>query len=91
MDKLNKLFEPSRQVGSDKKYRHIVKDQMIQGDELEVNGVRRSFWSNPNGTHSCHMWNVDKGKVIEQLTVDSFGGEDLQAFQLRTQDILWGV
>ena len=91
MDKLNQLFEPSNQVGSDKKYRHIVKDQIIQGDEMEVNGVRRSFWSNPNGTHSCHMWNVDKGKVIEQLTVDSFDGEDLQAFQLRTQDILWGV
>ena len=64
---------------------------MIQGDELEVNGVRRSFWSNPNGTHSCHMWNVDKGKVIDQLTVDSFDGEDLQEFQLRTQEILWGV
>jgi len=91
MDKLNQLFEPSRRVGSDKKYRHIVKDQIIQGDELEVNGVRRSFWSNPNGTHSCHMWNVSQGKVIDQITVDSFDGEDLQEFQLRTQDILWGV
>ena len=91
MDKLNQLFEPSNQVGSDKKYRHIVKDQIIQGDELEVNGVRRSFWSNPNGTHSCHMWNVSQGKVIDQVTVDSLEGEDLQAFQLRTQDILWGV
>ena len=91
MDKLNQLFEPSRRAGSNKKSRHIVKGQMIQGDELEVNGVRRSFWSNPNGTHSCHMWNVSQGKVIDQVTVDSLDGEDLQAFQLRTQDILWGV
>jgi hypothetical protein len=37
------------------------------------------------------MWNVSQGKVIDQVTVDSLEGEDLQAFQLRTQDILWGV
>jgi hypothetical protein len=37
------------------------------------------------------MWNVSQGKVIDQVTVDSFDGEDLQEFQLRTQDILWGV
>jgi hypothetical protein len=29
--------------------------------------------------------------VIDQITVDSLEGEDLQEFQLRTQDILWGV
>jgi hypothetical protein len=34
---------------------------------------------------------VSQGKVIDQITVDSLEGEDLQAFQLRTQDILWGV
>ena len=88
MNKLSENFTPSR---TSRGNRHIVKDQMIQGDELEVNGVRRSFWSNPNGTHSCHMWNVSQGKVIDQVTVDSLEDEDLQAFQLRTQDILWGV
>ena len=47
MNKLNSTFKPSNTFRGS---RHIVKGQIIQGDDFEVDGIRRAFWSNPEDT-----------------------------------------
>ena len=87
MNNLNDNFEASRIYRGS---RHIIKDQIIQGDEYEVDGIRRAFWSNPDGSHSCHLFRLVKGEVIDRVTVDSWDGEDLNQFALRTESIILG-
>jgi hypothetical protein len=87
MNKLSENFTPSRTFRGN---RHIVKGQIIQGDEYEVDGIRRAFWSNPDGSHSCHLFRLVKGEVIDRITVDSWEGEGLNEFALRTESIILG-
>ena len=87
MNKLSENFTPSRISRGN---RHIVKGQIIQGDKDEVDGIRRAFWSNPDGSHSCHLFRLTKGEVIDRVTVDSWEGEDLNQFGLRTESIILG-
>jgi len=87
MNKLSENFNPSR---TSRGNRHIVKGQIIQGDEYEVDGIRRAFWSNPDGSHSCHLFRLVRGEVIDRITVDSWEGEGLNEFALRTESIILG-
>ena len=87
MNRLNDNFETSRVSRGN---RHIVKGQIVQGDKYEVDGIRRAFWSNPDSTHSCHMWRMLKGVSVDRITVDSFEGETLNEFAQRTETILLG-
>jgi hypothetical protein len=87
MNKLSENFTPAR---TSRGNRHIVKGQIIQGDEYEVDGIRRAFWSNPDGSHSCHLFRLVKGEVIDRITVDSWEGEGLNEFALRTESIILG-
>ena len=87
MNKLNSTFKPSNTFRGS---RHIVKGQIIQGDDFEVDGIRRAFWSNPDKTHSCHLFRLKGGSVIDRVTVDSFEGETLNEFIARTETILLG-
>tara|TARA_R110000851_G_scaffold196456_1_gene347446 strand:- start:676 stop:945 length:270 start_codon:yes stop_codon:yes gene_type:complete len=87
MNKLNDNFEASRVSRGN---RHIVKGQIVQGDKYEVDGIRRAFWSNPDSTHSCHLFKMVKGDIIDRITVDSFEGETLNEFAQRTETILLG-
>jgi hypothetical protein len=87
MNKLNDNFEASRVSRGN---RHIVKGQIVQGDKYEVDGIRRAFWSNPDSTHSCHLFKMVKGNIIDRITVDSFEGETLNEFAQRTETILLG-
>jgi len=87
MNKLNDNFEASKVSRGN---RHIVKGQIVQGDKYEVDGIRRAFWSNPDSTHSCHLFKMVKGNIIDRITVDSFEGETLNAFAQRTETILLG-
>jgi len=87
MNKLSENFNPSR---TSRGNRHIVKGQIIQGDEYVVDGIRRAFWSNPDGSHSCHLFRLVRGEVIDRITVDSWEGEGLNEFALRTESIILG-
>lgn len=87
MNKLNDNFDASRVSRGN---RHIVKGQIVQGDKYEVDGIRRAFWSNPDSTHSCHLFKMVKGNIIDRITVDSFEGETLNEFAQRTETILLG-
>jgi hypothetical protein len=87
MNNLNDNFEASRIYRGS---RHIIKDQIIQGDDYVVDGVRRSFWSNPDKSHSCHLFKMVRGEIIDRITVDSFEGETLNEFIQRTETILLG-
>jgi len=95
MNKLTEVFTPSRVSRGN---RHIVKGQIVQGDKFEVEiedgiflrGIRRAFWSNPDSTHSCHMWRMLKGVSVDRITVDSWEGETLNEFAQRTETILLG-
>jgi hypothetical protein len=87
MNKLSEKFTPSR---TSRGNRHIVKGQIIQGDEYVVDGIRRAFWSNPDGSHSCHLFRLVRGEVIDRVTVDSWEGEGLNEFALRTESIILG-
>ena len=87
MNKLSENFTPSR---TSRGNRHIVKGQIIQGDEYVVDGIRRAFWSNPDGSHSCHLFRLVRGEVIDRITVDSWEGEGLNEFALRTESIILG-
>ena len=87
MNKLNDNFEASRVSRGN---RHIVKGQIVQGDKYEVDGIRRAFWSNPDSSHSCHLFKMVKGDIIDRITVDSFEGETLNEFAQRTETILLG-
>jgi hypothetical protein len=87
MNKLNEVFTPSK-VSRGK--RHIVKGQIVQGDSYQVEDVRRAFWSNPDGTHSAHLFRLKKGEVVDRVTVDSWEGESLNQFALRTESIILG-
>ena len=87
MNRLNDNFETSRVSRGN---RHIVKGQIVQGDKFEVEGIRRAFWSNPDGTHSAHLFRLKRGEVVDRVTVDSWEGESLNQFALRTESIILG-
>jgi hypothetical protein len=87
MNKLTEVFTPSRVSRGN---RHIVKGQIVQGDKFEVEGIRRAFWSNPDGTHSAHLFRLKRGEVIDRVTVDSWEDESLNEFSLRTESIILG-
>ena len=87
MDRLNNNFDASRVSRGN---RHIVKGQIVQGDEYEVEGIRRAFWSNPDGSHSCHLFRMARGVVADRVTVDSWEGESLNEFAQRTESIILG-
>ena len=87
MNKLTEVFTPSRVPRGN---RHIVKGQIVQGDKFEVEGIRRAFWSNPDGTHSAHLFRLKRGEVIDRVTVDSWEDESLNEFSLRTESIILG-
>ena len=80
--KLNSLFNRQANSFAPKQgYRHIIKEQMIQGDQYEVKGFRRTFYQNPNKTYSCYIWN-DQDSICIQSDVN----ESLQSFVDRTAD-----
>jgi hypothetical protein len=83
MNKLNEMFTPSKVSRGN---RHIVKGQIVQGDNYQV----EAFWSNPNGTHSAHLFRLKRGEVVDRVTVDSWEGESLNQFALRTESIILG-
>jgi hypothetical protein len=85
MNKLTEVFTPSRVSRGN---RHIVKGQIVQGDNYQVEDVRRAFWSNPDGTHSAHLFRLKRGEVVDRVTVDSWEGESLNQFALRTESII---
>ena len=87
MNKLTEVFTPSRVSRGN---RHIVKGQIVQGDNSQVEEVRRAFWSNPDGTHSAHLFRLKRGEVVDRVTVDSWEGESLNQFALRTESIILG-
>ena len=87
MDRLNNNFDASRVSRGNC---HIVKGQIVQGDEYEVDGIRRAFWSNPDGSHSCHLFRMARGVVADRVTVDSWEGESLNEFAQRTESIILG-
>jgi len=87
MNKLTEVFTPSKVSRGN---RHIVKGQIVQGDEYEVEGIRRAFWSNPDGSHSCHLFRMARGVVADRVTVDSWEGESLNEFAQRTESIILG-
>jgi hypothetical protein len=87
MNKLTEVFTPSKYQGE------IVisfKGQIVQGDNYQVEDVRRAFWSNPDGTHSAHLFRLKRGEVVDRVTVDSWEGESLNQFALRTESIILG-
>jgi hypothetical protein len=87
MNKLTEVFTPSKVSRGN---RHIVKGQIVQGDNYQVEDVRRAFWSNPDGTHSAHLFRLKRGEVVDRVTVDSWEGESLNQFALRTESIILG-
>jgi len=87
MDRLNNNFEASKVSRGN---RHIVKGQIVQGDKFEVEGIRRAFWSNPDGTHSAHLFRLERNVVVDRVTVDSWEGETLDEFAQRTETIIQG-
>jgi|TARA_R110002124_G_scaffold118508_3_gene275944 hypothetical protein len=87
MNKLTEVFTPSRVPRGN---RHIVKGQIVQGDKFEVEGIRRAFWSNPDGTHSAHLFRLERNLVVDRVTVDSWEGESLDEFAQRTETIIQG-
>ena len=68
--KLSDVFTPSRGWYGD---RHIIKDQMIQGEEYGVYGFNRCFYKNPDNSFTTHIWN-DK----DSITVLSAQDQTLQ-------------
>jgi len=68
--KLSDVFTPSRGWFGD---RHIIKDQMIQGEEYGVYGFNRTFYKNPDNSFTTHIWN-DK----DSITVISAQDQTLQ-------------
>lgn len=68
--KLSDVFIPSIGWFGD---RHIIKDQMIQGEEYGVYGFNRCFYKNPDNSFTTHIWN-DK----DSITVLSDQDQDLQ-------------
>ncbi len=68
--KLSDVFIPSRGWYGD---RHIIKDQMIQGEEYGVYGFNRCFYKNPDNSFTTHIWN-DK----DSITVLSAQDQTLQ-------------
>jgi len=95
MNKLTEVFTPSRVPRGN---RHIVKGQIVQGDKFEVEiedgiflrSIRRAFWSNPDGTHSAHLFRLERNVVVDRVTVDSWEGESLDEFAQRTETIIQG-
>ena len=85
MNNLNDNFEASRVYRGN---RHIIKDQIIQGDDYEVDGVRRSFWSNPDKSHSCHLFKMVKENFYQKDDEDEwysncgYTDEELNQMQL---------
>ena len=87
MNKLTEEFTPSKVTSGN---RQIVKGQIVQGDKFEVEGIRRAFWSNPDGTHSAHLFRLERNLVVDRVTVDSWEGESLDEFAQRTETIIQG-
>ena len=66
--------------------RHIVSDQIRQGEEFKVLNFNRAFWSNRDNTFTCHIWNAE-----ERVSVASNPSETLQSFVDRTELAIKGV
>tara|TARA_R100000353_G_scaffold173552_1_gene140025 strand:- start:28 stop:282 length:255 start_codon:yes stop_codon:yes gene_type:complete len=80
---LKNMFNEPKDLAHFQNGRHVKQDQFIQDDYLQVSGYNRTFWSNPDKSYSCHIWNES-----DRITVGSWDGETLQDFVNRTESIL---